>query len=140
MQTSPTCIRRSIFLYLIVSACFALVCGASSIASAQTASQLACSPCAVNFGTVPIGGSDSAAVTLSNPGTSPITISGKSKVGQWYFTYRGLTLPYQLGAGQSVTFNMIFAPQNTQLVSGSFSFTNSASSTPLHICGSRAAT
>jgi hypothetical protein len=132
MQPSPNCIRRSIFLCLTVLAWFALVLSAGPIVSAQT-TQLACTPCSVSFGNVAIGGSESVPVTVSNTGASAITISGKSKTGPWFFAYRGLILPYQLGAGQSVTFNMTYTPQSTQTSTASFSFVNSASSTPLTI-------
>jgi hypothetical protein len=135
MQPSPTCIHRSTFLGVLVLAWFAFVPGAGPNANAQTA-QLACSPCSVNFGNVAVGGSESVPVTISNPGSSALTITGKSKTGPWYFTYRGLTLPYQLAAGQSVTFNMTYTPQTAQTSSAAFSFTNSASGTPLTIATS----
>jgi hypothetical protein len=130
MCPSPQGSRRPYFLrFFLFAVLVALI--QTSLASAQTSSQLVCSPCSLSFGNVAVGGSEALAVSFTNPGTTPITISSKDKSAPWFFYPRGLPLPYTLHAGQTVTFNMIFAPASDRSTTGTFTYHNSATNTDL---------
>ena len=97
-------------------------------AAAQNSSSLTCSPCSVSFGNVPVGGSQSAPVSLTNNGSSAVKISNKSKDGPWAFSAKGIALPVSLNPGQSVAFNVVFAPRTLKTQTATFTFTTSTNS------------
>lgn len=92
-------------------------------------SQLKASSASIDFGNVTVGGSNSQTVTLSNTGTSSLTLLQASVNGAG-FTINGLTLPWTLTAGQTATFNASFAPTATGSVSGSLSVVSNATNSP----------
>jgi hypothetical protein len=130
MRTSPQISRRNPFLPLIISVVL-VTAGLTTLAPAQTTSQLVCSPCALNFGNVTVGGSQALAVTFSNPGTSSIKISGTAKNAPWFYSARGLSLPYTLRPGQTVTFNLVYTPPSDRSTTGSFTYYSDASNSAL---------
>lgn len=130
MYTSPQGSRRIFFLCLVSFAVLGALVVTSPLA-AQTASQLTCSPCSLSFGNVTVGGSQELPVTFTNSGTSMITIRSFEKGTPWFFYPRGLPLPYKLPAGQSVTFNMVYAPTRGRASSGTFTFASDASNSSL---------
>ena len=130
MCTSPQISRRSLFLSFVLPAVLVTSVLTSSV-SAQTAPQLVCSPCSLNFGNVTVGGSSEMAVSFTNSGTSAVTIASKDKSGPWFFYARGLPLPYKLAAGQTVTFNVVYAPTSDHASTGSFTFHSDASNSAL---------
>lgn len=73
--------------------------------------QLSVNPSAINFGSVSVGTSQTHAVTLSNSGSSNLTVTQATLSGTT-FTLSGLTFPLVLAAGQSVTGNVTFDPQS----------------------------
>jgi hypothetical protein len=79
--------------------------------------QLTVSPSSINFGSVPVGSSNTQSVTLSNSGGPKITISQMSLSGTG-FTVSGLNYPITLAGGQSVTAAVTFTPPSTGTVSG----------------------
>jgi hypothetical protein len=66
-------------------------------------------PNSITFGNVSVGGSSSQAVTISNNGTMPLTISSISAVGSGY-TMSGMSAPVTINAGASAPFTAKFAP------------------------------
>ena len=130
MFSSPKISRRFHFLRFILSAALVVLI-LTDLAPAQATSQIVCSPCALNFGNVSVGGSQAMAVTFSNPGTSPITISGMDKNAPWYFYPRGLPLPRQVLPGQSVTFNVVYSPTSNRSSSGTLTYHTSAANSAL---------
>jgi Abnormal spindle-like microcephaly-assoc'd, ASPM-SPD-2-Hydin len=82
--------------------------------------QLAVSPSSINFGSVPVGSSNTQSVTLSNSGGPKITISQVSLLGTG-FTVSGLNYPITLAGGQSVTCRVTFTPPSTGTDTGSVS-------------------
>ena len=126
MFPSPKISRRYHFLRFILSAALVVLI-LTDLAPAQAASQIVCSPCTLNFGNVSVGGSQAMAVTFSNPGTSPITISGLDKNAPWYFYPRGLPLPRSIPPGQSVTFNVVYSPTSNRTSTGTLTYHSSAS-------------
>jgi len=95
-------------------------------------SQLTANPGSLNFGNVQVGGSQTLSVNLTNSGNSSVTISQATLAGA-SFTLSGLTLPLTLGAGQSTTFSLRFAPQSAGNSTGSVSITSTASDSNLSI-------
>lgn len=89
---------------------------------------LALSPANVSFGSVATGSSSTQTVTLSNTGTAPVTIS--QATASTGFSISGLSLPMTLAAGQSASFNAVFAPAAAGNATGSISVVSNASNSP----------
>ena len=66
-------------------------------------------PSSMSLGSVPVGSSQTQALTLSNSGGSPLTISAATVSGSG-FTASGLTFPYTLAAGTSASLSLVFSP------------------------------
>ncbi len=96
-------------------------------APAPATPQLAPASPNVSFGNVPVGTSQSQPESLSNAGTSSVTITQAAISGSG-FSLSGLTLPMTLAVGQSVPFGVVFQPQSAGSVSGKVTFGNGASS------------
>jgi len=88
--------------------------------------QLTVTPSSINFGSVPVGSSNTQSVTLSNSGGPKITISQVSLSGTG-FTLSGLNYPISLAGGQSVTGTVMFTPPSTGTDSGSIVVTAQSS-------------
>ena len=97
----------------------------------STPGQLAAKPASVSFGSVATGSNNTLAETLSNMGTSALTISQLVPSGG--FSYSGINPPLTLGAGQSVTFSIIFAPKTGGTFSGSLVATSNGSNQTLTV-------
>ena len=95
-------------------------------AATRAASKLRCSPCAVDFGTVKIGRSKSADLVFSNSGKTAITIRSKTKHAPWVSPV-GLHLPYTLKAGETVAFQLVYAPRDGRPASGNITYRSDAS-------------
>jgi hypothetical protein len=94
--------------------------------NAVTPGQLTANPASLAFGSVQVGSSQTQSAALTNSGGSSLTISQATLTGA-SFTVSGLALPLTLGAGQSATFSVVFAPQSAGNVSGNVIFTSNAS-------------
>jgi hypothetical protein len=105
-----------------------------SIALSGTGTQgsLAANPSSINFGSLLVGSSGSVSVTLSNPGTAPVSISAASVTGTG-FTMSGLSVPQSLNPGQTSSFTVTFAPTSAGSASGTVSITSNAPGSPLRI-------
>jgi len=102
--------------------------------SGVAAGALSVAPGALSFGNVTVGQTSTQSATLSNSGSSSITISQATASGNG-FSLSGLSLPATLGAGQSLPFNVVFAPKAGGSVSGSVSITSSASNASVTLSG-----
>jgi len=78
---------------------------------------LALSPSSDAFGSVVVGGSTSQLVTITNGDSSSVSISQVS-VDNTAFSIRGISTPLSLGASQSTTFTVTFAPKSSGNISG----------------------
>jgi len=85
-----------------------------------------------SFPAVATGSRTSQTIMLQNPGTGSVTISSASVVGAGFST-SGLTVPMSIAAGQSTTFNIVFAPSSAGNVTGSISLASDAPNSPLAI-------
>ena len=93
---------------------------------------LAPNPSNIGFGSVQIGKSLTRYETLTNSGTSSITVSSATISGSG-FSRGGLSLPLTLAAGHSVTFSVTFTPKTSGKASGSISVNSSASNSTLKV-------
>jgi len=89
--------------------------------------QLTVTPASLSFGSVQVGSSQTLSETLTNTGSSSVTVSQATVTGAG-FSASGLSLPATLAAGQSATFNVMFAPQSGGTASGYLSVISDASS------------
>jgi fibronectin type 3 domain-containing protein len=108
----------------------------SNVATANTqatqptqATVLSITPSSANFGNVPLGGSSSQSVVVSNASVNNIAISQASVAGR-EFSISGLSLPLTLAAGQNSTFSVAFTPSGAGTVTGSVSIVSNATNSP----------
>ncbi len=94
--------------------------------------QLSANPTSLNFANVQVGSRQTQSAILTNSGGSSLTVSQVTLTGS-SFTSSGLTLPLTLGAGQSATLTVVFAPQLAGSVSGNLAFTSNASNSAMNL-------
>lgn len=87
-----------------------------------TPGTLAANPTSIAFGSIGVGGTQSLTETLKNTGGSPLHVSAATVTGTG-FADNGITVPTTLNAGQSLTFNLTFAPKAGGSTSGSLVLT-----------------
>jgi hypothetical protein len=90
--------------------------------------QLTLTPATLGFGSVTVGTSATQASSLSASGAS-VTVSSAS-LSSGEFSLTGISFPLTIAAGQSVPFNLTFAPQTSGSASAALSFTSNASNSP----------
>jgi hypothetical protein len=95
--------------------------------SGTPSTSLTPNPSSVAFGSIQDGSTARSYVTLTNGKNGNTTISTLTKTGTG-FSVQGLALPMALTPGQSVTFTVLFSPQNSGSVSGMLQFMNSKNS------------
>lgn len=125
MRLPQSCSQSLSFHVASITVLIALVAMLPISAQAMTP-QLQCSPTGMRFGEVAIGQSESQLIALTNTGTTSVTISAMSSNAS-EFSPSGLSLPFNLAAGQTVAVNVVFAPTAIGLVDGEVSFTSNAS-------------
>jgi fibronectin type 3 domain-containing protein len=79
-----------------------------------------------------VGSSNSAQITVTNSGNTAASISNVSVSGAG-MNPSGLTTGQVIGAGQSATMNVTFAPAGTGTVSGSVTISSNAANSPLTV-------
>jgi hypothetical protein len=94
--------------------------------------QLTANPASVAFGNVVTGQSTSTNVTLTNTGTSSLTISSVSGPSA-PFSASGVSANQTLTPGQTATLSVTFAPTSTGSASGSIQINSNASNPSLTI-------
>jgi hypothetical protein len=97
-----------------------------------TSGTLKCNPASLYFERVAAGTSKVASATLSNAGSTNLTIYAVSS-NLPAFSLNGLSLPLTLSPKQKISLQVTFAPQAAGHVGGSFSITSDASSTPVYL-------
>jgi Abnormal spindle-like microcephaly-assoc'd, ASPM-SPD-2-Hydin len=100
-----------------------------------TPGDLSANPTSLAFGNVQVGSNASLSETVTNTGGSTVTISSAS-VGNAAYSINGLTLPTDLSAGQSVTFNVTFAPGTATSITANLTLVSNAGNSPLVIASS----
>lgn len=97
-----------------------------------TPGQLTANPTSLSFGTVAAGSSATVAETLTNSGGAPLTISQITPSGTG-FSFAGVNPPETLDPNQSMTFNVIFAPQSGGGVTGALVVSSNGSNPTLSL-------
>lgn len=97
----------------------------SSTNAFAASGQLSCDPCRLRFGTIVVGQSENLPVTVTNNQTSSVTVTAiTSTDGE--FSTSGLSLPVVVAAGQSLSFNVVFAPTVRRSAGGTMTFSSSS--------------
>jgi hypothetical protein len=104
--------------------------GNSSRGNSGNSGSVTSSPTSLAFGNVKVGSNASLSETVTNTGGSTVTISSAS-VGNAAYSISGLTLPADLSAGQSVTFNVTFAPSAAGSITANLTLVSNAGNSPL---------
>lgn len=105
-----------------------------SVSGSAGASPLALSPTSVQFGAIGVGVSSTATLTITNPGTSPVTFYGVTASGG--FSIASSSCPPNggtLAAGASCSLTIAITPTAPGTLSGVLSLSTSASSQPLTV-------
>ncbi len=108
--------------------CQGLSTSKSNSLGTQNPGALSSAPSSISFGNVQNGTTQTQSDTLTNTGTTSLTIA-QADVSGTGFSIGGLSMPMTLAAGQSTSFTVIFAPQSPGSASGTLTFTNSDTST-----------
>ncbi len=100
--------------------------------TAVTPGSLGSNPSSLSFGNVTVGSKQTLSETVTNTGSSSVTISqiGTSGTG---VSLSGITTPVTLTTGQSATFSATFTPLSAGNVSGNITITSNASNPTLTI-------
>jgi hypothetical protein len=93
---------------------------------------LSASASSVNFGSVAAGSSRSVTETLTNSGSSSVTISSANTNGS-AFARTGITPPVTLSPSQSLTFTIMFLPKSSGAATGSLTVVSNAKDSTLTI-------
>jgi hypothetical protein len=93
---------------------------------------LGSSPTSLSFGNVQVGTNQGLSETVTNNGTSSITISQVAATGTG-FSVTGITPPVTLAAGAGATFSVNFDPQTAASDSGTITVTSTAANPTLTI-------
>ena len=94
--------------------------------------QLAPSATSEAFGSVIVGSSRSLTEVITNTGGSSVTVSQITISGAG-FSFSGISAPVSLGAGQSASIDVSFAPKSSGGVSGSLTITSDATNPALSV-------
>ena len=93
---------------------------------------LTANPTSASFGSVTLGSNKTVSVSVTNTGGASVTVSGAAASGSG-FSVTGPNLPLTLAAGQSTTFNAIFAPTTAGAASGTLTISSNASNATLSV-------
>lgn len=104
----------------------------AGMGSASNAGVMSANPASVSLGNVTVGSNTSQAVTLTNTGGTTVALSSLNSSSAAFVT-SGLSLPMNVGAGQSASFEVTFAPQSAGAANGTISVASDASNSPTAI-------
>jgi hypothetical protein len=94
------------------------VAGSAATPPPVTSPQITVTPSSLNFGSVPAGTSSTQTIEIHNNGTTPVTLGPLVLLGPG-FDFAGLPSDLLMGAGTSLTFNVVFNPNSAGTYSGS---------------------
>ena len=86
-------------------------------------------PASTNFGSVPVGSTNSQTIQIGNTGNGVLTITQASVTGSG-FSATGLTLPLSINAGQASTFNAQYLPSAVGSAAGTITIVSNAPTSP----------
>ena len=97
-----------------------------------TPGSLASNPTSLSFGNVNVGSTGTQPETITNTGTTTISVTQVAITGTG-FSVSGITTPLTLNGGQSATFNVSFVPTAAGAASGNLIITSTATNPTLTI-------
>ena len=100
--------------------------------SGLAAGALGATPSSVSFGSVPVGNNQALTVSLTNGGSTSVTIN-QAAVSGTGFSLSGISVPLTLAAGQSTSLTTAFSPTSAGAVTGSIAIASTASNSSLSI-------
>ena len=115
----------------LLSGCLAFT-GSDPAADTGAASGLSATPSSLSFGGVNTGSSSPRTVTITNPGSSSVTVSNVSVSGAG-FNASGVPAGLMLTPGQNAALAVTFAPASTGNVTGKVTLAADSFSAPLEI-------
>src|SRR5580704_16842797 len=125
----PQLISRSAFFHALI---VITLLGVTLPGAYASRPQLVCNPHSLWLGKVVSGQSQTLPVTLTNNGSSSVTVSSVS-VSNAAFVVNNFTVPQTLAAGQVIDFSVTFTPAGIGNVNGTVTFTSNASNNPLNL-------
>ncbi len=93
---------------------------------------LSASPASVGFGSVTVGGKVTQSITLTNSGTTSLSISKISSTGAG-FTFSSPSFPFTIAAGAHTSITATFSPTSAISYSGQLAITSTASNATLDV-------
>lgn len=96
--------------------------------AAVVVGQLTIAPSTLNFGNVTVGNTGNQTLNLSASAAAVTISSSASSSAQ--FSLAGTSFPITIAAGQSVSLDVAFTPQNSGAATGSLAFTSNAANAP----------
>lgn len=136
VHVSRTAFRSTTFLLIL--ACIGITgCGVSipgGTSKTSTAGVLSISSSSLSFGSVTVGNTAAATVTVTNSGTAALQLSQAQVTGQ-YYSLTGSTSPLSLAAGSSATLTVNFAPKVAGSAVGVLAVTTPDSTTNIPLSG-----
>jgi hypothetical protein len=120
-----------IFATLSTTGCTGLTSAPKSSSGQGTpgAASVSVAPQAIKFGNVSLGQTSSQSVTITNSGSSDVSITSASTTAAGV-KITGISLPLTIAAGAQATFNVVFTPKTAGALTGSVSVVSDASTTP----------
>src|ERR1700735_3040913 len=112
--------------------------GWSAIGTVASSPKLTLSPSSVSFGEVPTGATTTQTIRVANSGDSTLTISSVSATGSG-ISLSGITVPLNIGAGQSATLTASLKLTSAGAASGAIKIASNASGSPAQISWSATA-
>jgi hypothetical protein len=97
-----------------------------------TPGTLTANPASLSFGNVQTGNSKTLSETLTNSGGTTVNVSSASVNGTG-FSISGITPPFSLTSGQSLTFSVTYAPATTGTATGTVAIVSDASNPNLSV-------
>jgi len=105
---------------------------APSTPQSTSADSLNAAPASIGFGSVQVGASQNQSDTLTNSGSTTLTITQATVTGAG-FTASGMDLPLTLAPGASAPFTVTFTPQSSGSFTGSVTIASNASDVSLTV-------
>jgi hypothetical protein len=123
--SEPLLLVVALLSVAILGGCTGIVSASKPTGSTTGAFQL--SPATLNFGNVAVGKQSSQTVTISNTGSSSVTVMGAT-VSNPQFTVSGISLPMTIASGQSGNFTIGVKPTATGTLNGTLTVQGDSSS------------
>ena len=127
------------FFCVLISFCISLaMCGCLGgqiIGANASAGSLQASTNNVSFGSVPLGTTTSASVSLVNQGSAAVQVSQVKLAGQSFAVSGAGNLPLTVAAGRSINLSVSFSPAATGMTTGELTISSDAASNGTLVVG-----